>query len=61
MVSISSASEISKRAINFFDKHDIDSFNKSKVQSMKEYLKKEYDIIPDNERIGKGMVYIDKS
>jgi len=61
MVSISSASEIKKRSISFlkenFDKNKID---RTLVASIKNYLQKEYELIPQKERIGKGMVYITK-
>ncbi len=60
MVSISSASEISKRAIAIFNKLNLNSFNRSQVSLIIEYLKKEYDTIPEKERIGKGRVYISK-
>ncbi|MFX0137302.1 MAG: DNA alkylation repair protein, partial [Candidatus Hodarchaeota archaeon] len=60
MVSISSVSEILKRAINIFNKLDFNNFNKSQIQIVKDYLKKEYDTIPEKERIGKGRVYISK-
>jgi 3-methyladenine DNA glycosylase AlkC len=60
LVSISSASEISKRAIDIFNKLDFNDFNQSQVPLIKEYLKKEYDTIPEKERIGKGRVYISK-
>jgi 3-methyladenine DNA glycosylase AlkC len=61
MVSISSASEIKKRANKFFQKEiKLDNFDKSTAQIVINHARKEYDIIPEKERIGKGMVYITK-
>ncbi|MHA1425412.1 MAG: DNA alkylation repair protein, partial [Candidatus Helarchaeota archaeon] len=61
MVSISSKSEIKKRTQKFLELH-IQSFKFEKVQLelLKEHLTDEYDLIPDKERVGKGMIYIVK-
>ncbi|TFF97964.1 MAG: hypothetical protein EU547_02895 [Promethearchaeota archaeon] len=63
MGSISSASKIKERTRNFCEgitiwdqfKEDQDIFDK-----LNSYLKREYDIIPENERVGKGRVYISR-
>jgi len=61
MVSRSSASEISKRAMEFIQgQMNFEPFNPMQSEALKQYLKQEYDIIPEKERIGKGMVYIAK-
>ena len=71
MVSVSSASEISKRAKAFFQKiFPPDYFNNStnngnfmdasKLDVIKQFLRTEYDSIPEKERIGKGRLYITK-
>jgi len=63
MVSISSSKLIRERTYNFCGKissWDIKSNNIELFTQVNDYLKEEYDLIPDKERIGKGMVYISK-
>jgi 3-methyladenine DNA glycosylase AlkC len=61
MVSSSSGSEITKRATEFIQRQaDFMKFDAAQVTAIKEYLKQEYDAIPEKERIGKGLVYIAK-
>ena len=61
MVSSSSGSEITKRATEFIQRQaDFRKLAAAQVVALKEYLKQEYDAIPEKERIGKGMVYIAK-
>jgi len=63
MVSSSSSKMIRKRTREFCKKREDWNFSKAKITILKEinsYLKKEYDSIPEKERIGKGMVYISR-
>ncbi|MHA1300791.1 MAG: hypothetical protein ACTSO9_15345 [Candidatus Helarchaeota archaeon] len=61
MVSTHSATEISKRAIKFFDREiEFENFGDSQQFLFKRYLKTEYETIPEKERIGKGLIYISK-
>ncbi|TFF87234.1 MAG: hypothetical protein EU550_03620 [Promethearchaeota archaeon] len=61
MVSISSAKKIKERAGAFFKSEiTIEAFDQNQVKRIKKFLKNEYNLIPDKERIGKGMVYITK-
>ncbi|MBD3228302.1 MAG: hypothetical protein GF329_08935 [Candidatus Lokiarchaeota archaeon] len=61
MVSISSAKNIKQRAGEYFKSEiKLEQFNQAEVRKIKKLLEKEYDLIPDKERIGKGMVYITK-
>jgi hypothetical protein len=62
MVSISSAKLIQERTYEFCNNvSDWDRLENSKLYKlMDEYLQKEYEIIPDKERAGKGTVYIAK-
>ncbi|MHA1793463.1 MAG: DNA alkylation repair protein [Promethearchaeota archaeon] len=59
MVSISSVSEIKKRALKFFnDIKDAKDFNEVHVELLKKFLLNEITLIPQKERIGKGQVYV---
>ncbi|MBD3256506.1 MAG: hypothetical protein GF383_15530 [Candidatus Lokiarchaeota archaeon] len=62
MVSISSAKLIQERTIRFcLNISDWDCLeNPQLYKKLDEHLQKEYDIIPDKERVGKGTVYIAK-
>jgi len=61
LVSTHSATEISKRAIKFFDREiEFENFGDSQQFLFKRYLKTEYETIPEKERIGKGLIYISK-
>ena len=63
MVSISSSRLIRERTYNFCGKisdWDLNNDNIELFTQVNDYLKEEYDLIPDKERIGKGMVYISK-
>lgn len=63
MVSISSSKLIRERTRNFCSKisnwEALDN-NIGLFKQIDDYLKEEYDLIPDKERIGKGIVYISK-
>jgi 3-methyladenine DNA glycosylase AlkC len=63
MVSISSAKNIRKRTNQFCKKNenwDFETKNSEIIPNLYAFIKKEYDMIPEKERIGKGTVYIVK-
>lgn len=62
MVSISSSRLIRERTRNFCMKiNDWEVLNNALLfERIREYLQEEYDMIPQKERIGKGIVYISK-
>ena len=63
MVSISSSKMIRERTYKFCEKieeWDFSKSNSSILDKIDTYLKKEYEIIPEKERIGKGIVYISR-
>ncbi|MFX0103758.1 MAG: DNA alkylation repair protein [Candidatus Hodarchaeota archaeon] len=61
MVSISSTSEVRKRANEFFENHlKSDDINIDDIKAIENFLNEEYNLIPEKERIGKGMVYLTK-
>lgn len=64
-MSSSSVSEIAKRATEFIQAQiNFDKFDSTQMEALQpylqQYLKQEYESIPEKERIGKGMVYIAK-
>jgi len=64
MVSISSSKLIRERSVNFCKQIKDWTLENNKLETLKqimEYLNKEYGMIPEKERIGKGTVYISKN
>ncbi|MFX1512481.1 MAG: hypothetical protein ACFFCQ_07840 [Promethearchaeota archaeon] len=63
MVSISSKKAIIERTKAFLEKEELWQATDSEIgfQKISEFLKNEYNIIPEKERIGKGRVYIAKA
>ena len=64
MVSSSSSTLIRERTREFCKKREDWSFSNAKKLTLKEinsFLKKEYNTIPEKERIGKGIVYISRN
>ncbi len=60
-MSSSSVPEIAKRATEFIQgQRNFKQLDSTHLEALKLFLKREYDIIPEKERIGKGMVYITK-
>lgn len=61
MVSISSTSEVRKRANAFFESTLAKiGMSTGGVKALQDYLNREYALIPEKERVGKGMVYLTK-
>jgi len=63
MVSSSSSTMIRERTREFCANREEWNFSKAKLPILKDinsYLKKEYDNIPEKERVGKGIVYISR-
>ena len=57
-MSISSAKLIQKRTLEFCNSIEIREINKELFEEIDKFLKKEYDLIPQKERIGKGTKFI---
>ena len=63
MVSISSSTLIRERSRDFCNEIQDWKYSQTNINVLKKinaFLKKEYDIIPEKERIGKGIVYISR-
>ena len=60
MVSISSSKLIRERTQNFFQKIKNWDLDTTLFKKISDFLQNEFDIIPEKERIGKGMSYISR-
>ncbi|MHA1253011.1 MAG: DNA alkylation repair protein, partial [Candidatus Helarchaeota archaeon] len=61
MPSISSAKEIKKRALQFLENNiKLENIDDMQLEMFKNHVRKEYEMIPEKERIGKGLVYISR-